>query len=184
MCPSCTPPPNSRCYTHSWLSAQEDVQIPHHAARWSHLNWCFPSSPLPLCIVIKLPPYRMHFKSSWGDAHWPSRIFLLGLPASSSLPHGHRQARHDGPRPRGEAGCHCCGFGLQPALNFRLLQEQKLFRLGITNTLSVSLMNVGYLTKYSTFNVWFCSLCAEQHVPAITKSRILILIALIKHTLS
>lgn len=53
LCPSCTPPPNSRCYTHSWLSTQEDVQIPHRAARRSRLNWYLLSSPWPLCIVIR-----------------------------------------------------------------------------------------------------------------------------------
>lgn len=74
--------------------------------------------------------------------------------------------------------------GLVSSIVFRLLQKQKLFRVGITSTLLVSLMNVGYLTKYSTFDVWFCCLSAEQHVLAITKSRILILIARIKHTLS
>lgn len=40
--------------------------------------------------------------------------------------------------------------GLVSSIVFRLLQKQKLFRVGITSTLLVSLMNVGYLTKYST----------------------------------
>lgn len=166
-------------HTYSWLSTQEDVQITNHAARWSCLNWCLLSSPLPLCIVIRsLSTLCLRAALRW---HLVTIQHLPAWSVSTYPPHGHSQSMHDGPLPRDEV---VCGLGLQHTLNFKLLLKRKLLRAGITITFLASLMNItdiyDYITEYSTFNFGVCSFSFEQRVLAITKSRTLLLIGLIK----
>lgn len=78
-------------YTHSWLSTQEDVQIPNHTVRWSHLNWCLLSSSLPLCMVIRSSPL-LSSKAVLRWHWWPS-AWSVSIPPS---PHGHSWTLHGG----------------------------------------------------------------------------------------
>lgn len=56
------------------------------------------------------------------------------------------------------------------------------------NYISVSLMNItdiyDYITEYATFSFYVCSFSFEQHILAISKSMILLLIVLVRYTLS
>ena len=151
LCPSCTPPPNSRCYTLTagwphrkickYLSMQPDVT----------LNWCLLSSPVPLYTVIRSSSMlclraalrwhlvTIHHLPAWSVSTYPTTW--------SWLVHTWW--------PWDEVACYCYGLGLLFTLNFRLVLKQKLLRAGITITFAVSLKNIADIwLYYKIFNTY------------------------------
>lgn len=144
LCSSCTPPPNSRCYTLTAGWAHRKMCKYYPCSQISCLNWCLLSPPVPLYTVIRSSSMlclraalrwhlvTTHHLPAWSVSTYPttwSRLVHTWWPWD-------------------EVACYSCGLDLLCILDFRLVLKQKLLRAGIIITFPVSLKNIADIQLY------------------------------------